>query len=78
MSCNCEKYTSQILCYKGVESIVEKPVFNGYAGQLSVDDDILVYENGILTPAKVTGISDMELQIWEKSNSYSKFCFFCR
>ena len=29
---------------------------------MSVDDDVLVHENGKLIPAKVTGIRDMELQ----------------
>ena len=35
---------------------------NSYAEQVTVDDHVLVHENGKLISAKVTGISDLELQ----------------
>ena len=71
MSYNCEK--SYCLCVvfiwylKDIKHIILKPVFDRFADQISVDDDVLVHENGKLIPAKVTRISDMELQGWGKS-----------
>ena len=66
MSYNCEKPYCLCVVFiwypKDIKHIILKPVFDSFADQVSVDDDVLVHENGNLIPAKVTGISNIELQ----------------
>ena len=40
------------------------------------DDDVLVHENGTLIPAKVTGISDMELQGLRKIFLFNQVLYY--